>query len=93
MNPYHPVFDYLARDMGLENAAVVEETPGQEPSAAETLALVAAIRKKKVGAIFSGPQFSADAAETLAPETGIPLRFLDPVASGPDDARRTIISA
>jgi zinc transport system substrate-binding protein len=82
----HAVFDYLARDMGLEIVAVVEESPGQEPSAAEMLALVGTIRKKKVGAIFTEPQYPAKAAQTLARETGIPVSSVDPVATGPDDA-------
>jgi zinc transport system substrate-binding protein len=82
----HEVFDYLARDMGIEIVAVVEESPGREPSAAAMLALVGTIRKKRVGAIFTEPQYPAKAAEMLGRETGIAVSSLDPVATGPDDA-------
>lgn len=81
----HGVFDYLARDMGLEIVAVLQPH-GQEPSAAEMLELVRDIREKQAGAIFTEPQYSAKVGETLARETGLPLATLDPVATGPDEA-------
>ncbi len=81
----HGVFDYLARDMGLEIVAVMQPH-GQEPSAAEMLAIVDRIREKKAGAIFTEPQYSDKAGRKLAAETGIPVAMLDPVASGPEDA-------
>ena len=81
----HGVFDYLARDAGLEIVAVLQPH-GQEPSAAEMLELVRDIHAKQAGAIFTEPQYSAKVAETLARETGLPLATLDPAATGPADA-------
>ena len=81
----HGVFDYLARDMGLEIVAVLQPH-GQEPSAAEMLELVRVIRMKQAGAIFTEPQYSAKVGETLARETGLSLATLDPVATGPEAA-------
>lgn len=81
----HGVFDYLARDMGLEIVAVTQ-AEGQEPSAAEMLALVKTIREKKAGAIFTEPQYSDKVGGTLANETGIPVAVLDPAATGPENA-------
>lgn len=81
----HAVFDYLARDMGLEIAAVVREDPGMEPSAAEMLQLVRLIRQRKVGALFTEPQYPAKVGETVAREAKIPVAVLDPVATGPED--------
>lgn len=81
----HGVFDYLARDIGLEIVAVIQPY-GQAPSAAEMLKLVEAIREKKAGAIFTEPQYSPKVGQVLARETGIPSAILDPVASGPDNA-------
>ena len=81
----HGVFDYLARDMGLEIVAVLQPH-GQEPSAAEMLELVRVIREKQAGAIFTEPQYSAKVGEALARETGLPTATLDPVATGPDEA-------
>ena len=81
----HGVFDYLARDIGLEVVAVTQPH-GQEPSAAELLELVRVAREKKAGAVFTEPQYSPKVGLTLAREAGIPSAQLDPVASGPADA-------
>jgi zinc transport system substrate-binding protein len=81
----HAVFDYFARDCGLEIAAVVEETPGQEPAAARMLELVAEIKRGGAAALFTEPQYPARVGQTIAREAGIPSAVLDPVASGPDD--------
>lgn len=82
----HAVFDYFARDCGLEIAAVVEETPGQEPAAARMLEIVRVIRRSGAAALFTEPQYPAGVGRTIAREAGIPEAMLDPVASGPDDA-------
>jgi ABC-type Zn uptake system ZnuABC Zn-binding protein ZnuA len=82
----HGVFDYFARDCGLEIAVVVEDTPGQEPSAARMLQLVREIRRTGAAALFTEPQYPARVGRTLAREAGIPDAVLDPVASGPEDA-------
>ena len=81
----HGVFDYLARDMGLEIVAVLRPH-GQEPSAAEMLELVRTLRAKQAGAIFTEPQYPAKVGAALARETGLPTATLDPVATGPDEA-------
>ena len=81
----HGVFDYLARDIGLEIVAVTQPH-GQEPSAAQMLELIKTIRDKDAGAIFTEPQYSPRVGQMLARETGIPTATLDPGASGPADA-------
>lgn len=82
----HAVFDYLARDAGLQIAAVVEEEPGRDPVAAEMLKIVERIRKSGAGALFTEPQYPGKVSETIAREAGIPVAQLDPVATGPADA-------
>ena len=82
----HAVFDYLARDMGLEVVAVVEEAPGQAPSAAQMLAIVKTIKSSGAAALFTEPQYPAKVGQTIAAEAKIPVAALDPVASGPADA-------
>lgn len=81
----HGAFDYLARDLGLEIAGVTQPH-GQEPSAAELLALVKLIRERRVGAVFTEPQYSSKVGEMLSRETGIAQVTVDPVASGPENA-------
>ena len=80
----HNIFDYLARDMGLEVAAHVQAHDGHEPSARAMLDLVRLIRTKKVAAVITEPQYPARAGRTLAAETGIPCISLDPAANGPE---------
>jgi zinc transport system substrate-binding protein len=82
----HGVFDYLARDMGLEVVAVVQAHAGQEPSAADMLKIVKDVREKKAGAIFTEPQYPGKVGQTIARETRIPAATLDPVATGPEAA-------
>ncbi len=82
----HAVFDYLARDCGLEIVALVREAPETEPSAAEMLELIREIAASGAGAVFSEPQYGSQAAEVIAKETGLPTGVLDPVATGPADA-------
>ncbi|MDD4890310.1 MAG: metal ABC transporter substrate-binding protein, partial [Phycisphaerae bacterium] len=82
----HAVFDYLAADAGLTIVAVIEETPGQEPSAAGMIRLVKTIRSSGAKAVLIEPQYPANVGQTIAKEAGIPVAVLDPVASGPDDA-------
>ncbi len=82
----HEVLDYLARDAGLEIVGVVEEAPGQEPSASQMLALVRSIRTSGAAALFVEPQYPAEVGRTIAREAGIAVEVLDPVATGPADA-------
>jgi ABC-type Zn uptake system ZnuABC Zn-binding protein ZnuA len=77
----HAVFDYLARDAGLEVVAVVEENPGQDPAAAQMLDIVSRIKASGAAAVFTEPQYSPKVAETIAKEAGVPVAELDPVAS------------
>jgi ABC-type Zn uptake system ZnuABC Zn-binding protein ZnuA len=83
----HGVFDYLARDMGIDIVAVVQAHAGQEPAAAEMLSIIKTIRATKAGAIFTEPQYPERIAQAIAKETGIATAMIDPVASGPDDAK------
>ncbi|MEW6259618.1 MAG: metal ABC transporter substrate-binding protein [Thermodesulfobacteriota bacterium] len=81
----HGIFDYLARDMGLEIVATMQPE-GQSPSASEMIRLVQIIREKRVGAIVTEPQYPDKIGKTLSKETGVPLLHIDPAASGPQDA-------
>jgi len=79
---FHNVFGYLARDYGLRVVGEVETVPGQEPSAGEIRKLAGVIREKGVPALFVGPDSALRVAEMVAREAGVPVRVLDPVATG-----------
>ncbi len=82
---YHEVFDYLARDLGLTIVGEIEEAPGQEPSAGEVRKLIRSIREKGAAVVFTEPQYPVRLAETIASESGVPVRNLDPVSTGSTD--------
>jgi len=81
----HGIFDYLARELGLNIVAVLQPH-GQEPSVAEMMNLVKLIHDQKPAAIFADPQYPQKVAKTLNRETGIGVYTLDSTASGPTDA-------
>ncbi|CAM2057945.1 High-affinity zinc uptake system binding-protein ZnuA [Desulfovibrionales bacterium] len=81
----HSVFDYLARDVGLDIVAVVEKIPGWEPAASQILDLVKIIKKSGVAALFIEPQYKAKIGRAVGRESGVPVAVLDPVAGGPSD--------
>lgn len=82
---FHEAFPYFASDIGLKIAAVVEREPGSEPGAAEMADTVKLIGKMKVKAVFAEPQYSPKSARAISRETGVPMYFLDPAVTGPDD--------
>jgi ABC-type Zn uptake system ZnuABC Zn-binding protein ZnuA len=78
----HHAFGYLARDLDLEIVAVIEEIPQQEPSAAGLQEIIDRIRASGAAAVFAEPQVRSDVARTIAEETGLPVRTLDPLGTG-----------
>lgn len=90
---FHPAWAYFAHRYGLEQIGVVEELPGKEPSAGEIAELVDLIKEEGVKVIFTEPQFSPKAAETIAEETGAEVRLkdLDPVGDPDDPDKDTYI--
>jgi len=82
---FHPSWIYFTQRYGLVEAAVIERTPGREPSPAELAGIVETARRIGARAIFAEPQFSPKAAETIAAESGAQVLFLNPLggAEGP----------
>lgn len=82
----HEVFDYLAKDCGLEIVATIQGSAGHDPSAGQMRKVIETIKEKKAAAVFTEPQYSDRVGKTIANDAGVPVRSLDPVASGPADA-------
>jgi ABC-type Zn uptake system ZnuABC Zn-binding protein ZnuA len=76
---FHPSWVYFAQRYGLTQAAVVERTPGKEPSPAELAEIIETARRIEARVIFAEPQFSPKAAETIAAESGAQVLFLNPL--------------
>ncbi|MFZ2097769.1 MAG: zinc ABC transporter substrate-binding protein [Anaerolineales bacterium] len=81
---FHVAWVYFARDYGLKQAAVIEATPGKEPSPAEIAEIFNTARAIGAKAIFAEPQFSSKAAEVIAEESGAQVLFLNPLGQPPD---------
>ena len=80
---FHPAWVYFAQEYGLVQAAVIEESPGREPSPAEIRDIINTARRLKAKAIFAEPQFSPKAAQVVADEVGAKVLYLDPHGKPP----------
>ena len=79
---FHEAFPYLAAEFGLKIAAVIEREPGTEPTPQELAETIEKINSLPVKIIFTEPQYSSKAAETIARETGAQIFELDPIVTG-----------
>ena len=79
---FHEAFPYLAKEFKLNIVSVVEREPGTEPTPKELEELIAQVKALPVKVLFTEPQYSPVAAETIARETGAKLYQLDPVVAG-----------
>ncbi len=80
---FHSAWRYFGERYGLHEAAVIETSPGKEPSAREIAAVVKAARAAHVHAILIEPQFNSRLAEQVAREFGGETLTVDPTG-GPD---------
>lgn len=80
---FHEAFPYFAAEFHLTIAAVIEREPGVEPGAGELARIIGIVRQEHVRAIFAEPQYPARSAALIERETGVPVRLLDPVVTGP----------
>jgi zinc transport system substrate-binding protein len=74
----HAAWTYFAPRYNLLQAAVVEPSPGREPSPRYLAGLAQLMRREQVQAVVIEPQLSATAAQALARETGARVGLLDP---------------
>jgi zinc/manganese transport system substrate-binding protein/manganese/iron transport system substrate-binding protein len=72
----HDGFPYFARRFGLEQVAIVIQTPGREPSAREVVNLATILRSKQVRTVFIEPQLNARLLKLAARDAGIEIRTL-----------------
>ena len=79
---FHEAFPYMAQEFKLDIAAVVEREPGTEPTPQELEALIKQVKGLPVKALFTEPQYSPAAAETIVRETGAKIYQLDPCVTG-----------
>ena len=79
---FHEAFPYFAEEFHLHILGVIEREPGADPTPAELEETIAQVRALPVKVLFTEPQYSPSAAETIARETGAKIYELDPVVTG-----------
>lgn len=79
---FHAAFSYFGRRYGLNQVAVLQETPGKEPSPRYLAQVVTLVKAKGIKALFIEPQFSPRLAQALAADLGLELLTLDPLETG-----------
>ena len=76
---FHGSFGYFAERYDLRIAAVVEPSPGREPTARYLTEVLAVIAETHPAALFSEPQLDPRPAQVIAHDARLPLFELDPV--------------
>lgn len=79
---FHEAFPYLAKEFGLKIVSVIEREPGTEPTPQELEETIAKVKAMPVKVLFTEPQYSPAAADTIARETGAKIYQLDPIVTG-----------
>ncbi|HVN87008.1 MAG TPA: metal ABC transporter substrate-binding protein [Candidatus Binatia bacterium] len=75
----HPAWRYFARRYRLEEVAVVEASPGREPTAQSIAAIVERARRRDVRAVLTEPQVHGRTAAAIAREIGAEVVTVDPL--------------
>lgn len=80
---FHPTWVYFAHRYALTEAAVIEQSPGKEPSPENIQNAIDIARRLKARAIFTEPQMSTKAAQVVAEEVGAKVVLLDAFGKPP----------
>ena len=67
---FHEAFPYFAEEFDLHIVKVVNREPDSQPSAKELADTIRLIESTGVKAVFAEPQYSTDAAQIIAQESG-----------------------
>lgn len=87
----HAAWHYFADRYGLDEAAVITDFPGQEPSAAALGSLVDFCRERGITVVSAEPQFPEQIADTIAREIGGRVVLLDPLGGGGLEGRESYL--
>lgn len=79
---FHEAFPYFAAEFKLNIVGVIEREPGTEPNPQELAETIKLVNSLPVKVLFTEPQYSPKAAETISRETGAKIFELDPITTG-----------
>lgn len=79
---FHEAFPYFAAEFKLNIVGVIEREPGTEPTPQELTEIIEKVNSLPVKVLFTEPQFSPKAVDTISRETGATISMLDPIVTG-----------
>lgn len=79
---FHEAFPYFAAEFKLNISGVIEREPGTEPTPQELSETIKLVNSLPVKVLFTEPQYSPKAAETISRETGAKIFELNPITTG-----------
>jgi zinc transport system substrate-binding protein len=79
---FHSAFKYFADDYGLDQAAVIQESPGITSSPTGIAEVIDIIRERDIKAIFSEPGSSHKIVNAIAGDLGLEVHALDTLETG-----------
>lgn len=79
----HGGYDYLLSEFGIGVKAVIEPAHGAQPSAADLERIIGIIRNERIDILFGEANFKDKFIDTLHSETGVEIRSLSHLTSGP----------
>lgn len=74
---FHPMLSYFAKDYNLEEISI--EIDGKSPKIQDMIAVIEIIKKENLKLIFVQPEFSTKAAEFIAKESDVKLKYFSPL--------------
>lgn len=83
--PFHDAWPYFVRRYGLNQVAVLEPSPGREPSPRYLADVLQQMTGTGATALFTDVGLPPRPAEVVAEEAGVELYTLDPEATGGDE--------
>jgi ABC-type Zn uptake system ZnuABC Zn-binding protein ZnuA len=79
---FHSAFLYFARDYGLKQAAIIQESPEKIPSPKHIADVINTIKAQGINAIFSEPRVSHKIVTSIAKDLNLQVYTLDPMETG-----------
>ncbi|NIA23339.1 MAG: zinc ABC transporter solute-binding protein [Proteobacteria bacterium] len=82
---FHPSLAYFDREYNINEVAVIEKSPGKEPTPREIMKIIDKVRKYKIKVLFAEPQLNSKSVKVIASETGAKLDYIDPIGNLGED--------
>lgn len=78
---FHDAYAYFNRRYEIKPTAVLREFPEEDPSLRHLNSLIKIMESRKIGVIFTEPQFKSSVVDSLAREYSLQVAELDPIGA------------